>query len=374
MHLANNINMQNGLVGGVVLAGASSILLYTHAKIAGLSGIVEGLLIFRPHDDKRWCWSFIAGLISSGYALSQVYPQAFAENTTLTASAVIIGGVITGFGTRMGSGCTSGHGICGLPRWSLRSLVAVSSFMFTGAVTAFLTRETALANSLPVPLFTTSHVDRVAGSGDAQAFTALLPTGLAMTATVLTFSYNGWLSALLGRKEEPEEPAPAFSFNEHIGSYACGLLFGAGLGISGMCNPDRVINFLNFSNTTSGWDPSLMAVMGGGVLFNLITFQFLSKHDFKPMLKDVMHSVSSVLKMGKHPANLKIDFPLVAGSMMFGVGWGLAGICPGPGLVSLGALRGNASLFVPSLVGGMVLNQLLTSKNPLNLPPLKSSK
>jgi len=373
MHLANNIDMQNGLIGGVILAGASSVLLYTHAKIAGLSGIVEGLLIFKPNDDKRWCWSFVAGLVSSGYGLQQVYPQAFAQTTTLTTSAVIVGGLITGFGTRMGSGCTSGHGICGLPRWSLRSLIAVCSFMFTGGVTAYLTRETALGQSAPVALFTDAHADTVPGSGDTQAAAALLPTGLAMGATVLMFSYNRWLSGLLGRKEDPAEKAPAFNFAEHIGAYACGLLFGVGLGISGMCNPDRVINFLNFSNSTVGWDPSLMAVMGGGVLFNVITFQLLAKHEFKPMLKEVVHSVSSVLKMGQHPANLKIDFPLVAGSALFGVGWGLAGICPGPGIVSLGALRGNASLFVPSLVGGMVLSQLM-SANPFNLPPQKSNK
>lgn len=370
MHLANNIALKNGLIGGVILAGASSILIYTHAKIAGLSGIVEGLLIFKPNDDKRWCWSFTAGLVSSGYALLQVYPEAFAESSNLSVAAVVIGGLITGFGTRMGSGCTSGHGICGLPRMSLRSLVAVSSFMATGALSAYLTRETALGQTLG--LLTTSHADVVPGSGSAQAVTALVPSAVALGATVLTLSYNQWLASLFGRKADTT-PGPAFNLAEHIGAYACGLLFGIGLGISGMCNPDRVINFLNFSNATSGWDPSLMAVMGGGVLFNIITFEIMSKHDFKPMLKEVAHNISDVLKMRWHPHNLHIDFPLVAGSALFGIGWGLAGICPGPGLVSLGGMRGTASLFVPSLIGGMVMNQLM-GKNPLNLPPVKDAK
>lgn len=361
MQLASNIDLQSGMIGGIILAGASTILLYTHGKIAGLSGIFEGMLIFRPNDDKRWCWSFVGGLVSSGTVLLKYYPQAFNGDTTLTPSTVVAAGIITGFGARLGSGCTSGHGICGLPRLSLRSLVAVCTFMLTGGITAYLSRETSLSQHL----LTTVHSDLFM----EPMHKALLPSVLATIASVVTFSYNGWLGYFMGIKEDPSDKK--VSLLEHIGAYACGLLFGVGLGVSGMCNPDRVINFLNFSNKDAGWDPSLMAVMGGGVVFNLLTFRWLSQCQLQPMLNSAIASVGDVLKMGTHPANLKIDWKLVIGSALFGVGWGLAGICPGPGMVSLGGMRNNAVLFIPSLIGGVALNQLM-SGNPFNLP--KSSK
>jgi hypothetical protein len=82
------------------------------------------------------------------------------------------------------------------------------------------------------------------------------------------------------------------------------VVFGFGLGISGMLNPQRVIKFLDFTNE---WDPSLMAVMGGGVLFNMITFNILKKN-------------SNKIKYGTDPLNMKIDAPLIAGAAIFGLG------------------------------------------------------
>lgn len=104
MHLSNNINLQNGLVGGLIIGGASTLLMYTQGKIAGISGILSNMLVFKPNDDKRWCWSFIMGLITSGSALVQYYPQAFTHTTSLTQQSAILAGIITGFGTRLGSG------------------------------------------------------------------------------------------------------------------------------------------------------------------------------------------------------------------------------------------------------------------------------
>ena len=254
MQLATNIDMIHGALGGIAIGSAATALMYTQGKVAGLSGILEGMLIFRPNDNKRWCWSFISGLISSGAVLAIYYPQAFSEHTVLKNDTIIIAGVITGFGTRLGSGCTSGHGICGLPRLSLRSLLAVCTFMCTGALTAYLCRESSLSTSL----FQHMQINKY-----DTPLEALVPTAIGVVSSVLVFSYNGWLKSLLGleNSDSNKTTTAATTWGEYINSYIWGMVFGLGLGVSGMCNPSRVINFLNFSGS-EGWDPSLMAVMG----------------------------------------------------------------------------------------------------------------
>lgn len=125
-----------------------------------------------------------------------------------------------------------------------------------------------------------------------------------------------------------------------------------------MCNPDKVLGFLDFSGA-AGWDPSLMGVMGGGVAFNALTFFLMHKYNPPmPLAKDDAQ-LNKIIQMGNAPANLAIDWKLVTGSMIFGMGWGLAGMCPGPGLVSVGASVDSAFIFVPSMCAGMVLQDVI---------------
>lgn len=127
------------LVGGLLLGGAAAMLLLLTGKIAGISGILGALL--RPKAKDRW-WriAFILGLASSPLIYQLVAPlpavQVEADTPTLIAA-----GLLVGLGTRYGSGCTSGHGVCGLSRLSLRSLVATVAFMLSGFVTVFITRH-----------------------------------------------------------------------------------------------------------------------------------------------------------------------------------------------------------------------------------------
>lgn len=100
-------------------------------------------------------------------------------------------------------------------------------------------------------------------------------------------------------------------------------------------------------------------VMGGGVLLNLFTFQWLAGQVCSPKFKPGHPQLCQTLKMGNHPDNLKIDMKLVLGSALFGVGWGLGGVCPGPALVSLGSLNASARLFVPSIIGGVALHEFI---------------
>lgn len=124
------------LAGGAVLGVASALLFLTHGRIAGISGIV-GSLLQSSTRDRGWRLAFVVGIAISGLGASILAPAAVGASVR-TLPAVIIAGLLVGYGTRLGSGCTSGHGVCGLSRFSVRSLVAVATFMTTGVLTATL--------------------------------------------------------------------------------------------------------------------------------------------------------------------------------------------------------------------------------------------
>jgi uncharacterized membrane protein YedE/YeeE len=110
--------------------------LLTHGRIAGISGIAGGVL--RPAiPDRVWRLAFLGGLFAAGMVAAVVAPASIGAPIRSTG-ALVIAGLLVGFGTRLGSGCTSGHGVCGLARMSARSLIAVLAFMTTGAITAMI--------------------------------------------------------------------------------------------------------------------------------------------------------------------------------------------------------------------------------------------
>jgi uncharacterized protein len=118
-----------------------------------------------------------------------------------------------------------------------------------------------------------------------------------------------------------------------------GLLFGMGLALSGMTQPRKVIAFLDF---TGGWDPSLAFVMLAALAVHGLAYRFISGRT-APLFADQFAV----------PKLRRIDWKLLAGSAVFGIGWGLAGYCPGPAIVSLGSGRGQAIVFVSTLLLGM---------------------
>jgi len=124
------------LVGGVLIGSAAVLLLVLLGRIAGISGIVGGLLKWRP-DELGWRLAFVFGI-----ALAPVLFGLIASPPSVEISAgnplLIVAGLLVGFGARLGSGCTSGHGVCGLARLSRRSLVATLVFMATAFLTQFL--------------------------------------------------------------------------------------------------------------------------------------------------------------------------------------------------------------------------------------------
>jgi uncharacterized membrane protein YedE/YeeE len=125
------------LCGGVLIGLSASLLLLSDGKIAGISGIMGGLL--RPvKKDTAWRVLFIFGLLTGGLMFQFLSPEVFTIGITRSTSTLILAGLLVGFGTRLGNGCTSGHGVCGLSRFSPRSLVSTVTFIVTGAITVYI--------------------------------------------------------------------------------------------------------------------------------------------------------------------------------------------------------------------------------------------
>lgn len=127
-----------------------------------------------------------------------------------------------------------------------------------------------------------------------------------------------------------------------------GLIFGIGLVISGMANPAKVQNFLDLAGT---WDPSLAFVMGGAVVVTFIGYRLAFKRG-APVLDTEFHL----------PAKTAIDGRLLAGAAVFGIGWGLAGFCPGPAVTSLLLAAKGTLIFVPAMIVGLALARLLSAQ------------
>jgi uncharacterized membrane protein YedE/YeeE len=128
-----------GLAGGALIGLAATLLLWSIGRIAGISGIASGAFE-GVRGDRAWRLAFLAGMMLAGAIVLQFVPapqRAQSGSTTL----LLVAGFLVGFGTRLGNGCTSGHGVCGLGRLSLRSLAAVATFMATAAATTFVMRH-----------------------------------------------------------------------------------------------------------------------------------------------------------------------------------------------------------------------------------------
>jgi uncharacterized membrane protein YedE/YeeE len=135
---------------------------------------------------------------------------------------------------------------------------------------------------------------------------------------------------------------------QRISEFVVGVMFGLGLMLSGMTDPGKVIGFLDLFGE---WDPSLMFVMGGAIAVGFLAFAVAHKR--------TTNFFGGALHL---PTSQQIDRPLMIGSLMFGAGWGLAGFCPGPALVSMAAGQDKAVVFVIAMVAGMIMEEFVERK------------
>ena len=125
------------LIGGILIGFSASAMLLLMGKIAGISGIVGGLVSLKKND-VLWRIAFVAGLITGGFILRLLVPQAFDFGIIRSAGTLVLAGFMVGLGARVGNGCTSGHGVCGISRFSPRSIVATVIFIMVGAAGVYV--------------------------------------------------------------------------------------------------------------------------------------------------------------------------------------------------------------------------------------------
>lgn len=343
MSLASTFTPISGLLGGGLIGISAGTLLLLNGDILGASGIVSSATVspWKAITDPSQNWKLV--FLSSFLLTSTIYfgptfeaPAAatLSSGRSISTLGNILAGVLVGFGTKLGNGCTSGHGICGLPRMSIRSLAAVMTFMATGVTTTILTSPTGpLANYTEFLQTNTST-----STDDRLVFGGSLVTFSVVGATLLSTFF------MTRRKEGNGNASVKTSYIAKIGPAALsGIMFAAGLYNSGMIYASKVFGFMDVSAISSGnWDPTLALVMGGGLVTSWIAYQFVNLNgnacDVKVSRRAPLDSPLALPEGSKFsvPTNTSIDFNLLAGAALFGTGWGVAGICPGPGMLLAG--------------------------------------
>lgn len=127
--------------GGGLIGLAVSLMLFWNGRVTGISGIFYGATVKPELGDKAWRWYFIFGLIGGGFLLRFSLPNTFGEGLQTEPWTVVVAGLLVGFGTLLGNGCTSGHGVCGISRMSPRSMIATLSFIAAGVLSVYVFRK-----------------------------------------------------------------------------------------------------------------------------------------------------------------------------------------------------------------------------------------
>eukprot|EP01060_Flectonema_neradi_P005177 TRINITY_DN13432_c0_g1_i1.p1 TRINITY_DN13432_c0_g1~~TRINITY_DN13432_c0_g1_i1.p1 ORF type:complete len:339 (+),score=45.37 TRINITY_DN13432_c0_g1_i1:59-1075(+) len=312
-----------GVGGGILIAVSSSLNFVLKGRITGISGAVNSIINrYDSGGGLMWKESFMTGLMampvmakmllngSNGTTIGDVPVTIFDSEgiQPTTNTLLVLGGALVGIGTKMGSGCTSGHGACGLPRLSARSWAATLTFCATGILTATL----GLSEKVPdlgIPSLPSS-----------------VDTTLVMPPIIAFWAYRVFFNS--------------GSVSDSVFSFITGALFGMGLLFSGMCRPSKVIGFLTF--TAEKFDPQLVFVLGTAVLINLVTFNWATSKS-SPLLAATWSL----------PTAKDVDAKLLTGAALFGIGWGLCGICPGPGFMSALGSR-TIPLWAAAVVAGQL--------------------
>jgi uncharacterized protein len=360
-----------GIVGGALIGLTAAVLLLFNGNVFGCSGIASSVLT-KPSSvlspENAWKVVFLAAfflsssILSSWWADAATDPRLYSDPTVPIPScaADLIGGFLVSFGASLGSGCTTGHGVCGMARLSKRSFVAVGTFMSSAVVTAVVTSS---LNRQMIDSNGTVNPFKLSSMGPVFDPPALPWMGWLLSAL---FVMAAVVCLPRGRQSEgelsPLVPGPTSDASRFLSrsqakllpAVVAGALFSAGLAISGMDLQSKNLAFLDLAKISSGrWDPTLVLVMGSAVVVSFVSYQFVPGFGIVSGVKQL--ECPFVGTCFDVPNRTAIDMKLIVGAVCFGLGWGLTGLCPGPAWLQ--AAAGNKAvifLYVPTYLLGIV--------------------
>lgn len=322
------------------LTGASaSTLLLLNGDIMGFSGLINtmspdnlssNLQDASSHWKLVWLSTF---MLTVNFYVNHVQdanrdPRLETRDVPIASLAAhVLGGFLVGLGTKLANGCTSGHGVCGMARGSRRSWTAVPIFMSASMAT------TALINATPFQAYTgflkTSTLPLYSKLLGTLATAAVVALGLLRTTTKASVVDN-----------EQEATKQPFTVNQNklYGAAVSAILAALGLIVSGMTKKSKVNDFLDLCalcRSGGQMDMTLLAVMGSAMATSWLGYQMVKDWNLVPHSSTLPRPVVG----GKFsiPTNTAIDAHLVAGALLFGMGWGFTGLCPGPALYQAAA-------------------------------------
>mmetsp|Transcript_94227 Transcript_94227/g.196667 ORF Transcript_94227/g.196667 Transcript_94227/m.196667 type:complete len:399 (-) Transcript_94227:405-1601(-) len=307
----NGDSIALALCGGALLGASVVVKTSCLSGVLGISNYTKRL-IAQPELKRVF---FIGGMVIASVVLSYAYagtetlpvPGSSNSERSELVLRLIAGSFLVGLGASLQHGCTSGHGLTGIARLSPRSWVAVPTFMTVGLVSASLMQS---SQALPDQGF----------DGPDWWVGCVLAAGLAIFLVLVASAL--WV---VGRRGSDK----LIQLSLLLGEFVVGATFGSGLLISGMARASKVAAFLDV--LSGKWDPTLPFVMGGGVMVTFPYFQAVRWLGFQK--KAFLHPEHLDLP----PAHRMPDRTLVLGSTLFGFGWAVCGVCPGPIWVNLGA-------------------------------------
>jgi len=272
---------------------------------------------------------YLGGLVTGGiltrFLAPQNLPLLSQAATPMTAFWYGLAGLLVGLGSQMGSGCTSGHMICGLARLSKRSFVAVLTFCSVAFLNVKLLKTATWFNSTDALV--------------KQPFVVLPSVGYSL---LLVGIFGVIMAAYRGLYAVRSDDGTKY---ERISTYFNAVVFAMGLGLSGMTNPTKVLGFFDVGGPN--FDPTLVCVAMGATMLDMLLF---NAYILKQQRPKFAHKFSL-------PVLTDITPSLVVGSAIFGCGWGLMGICPGPAVVNLPTMAPQIMSFLVTFAIGVFLRE-----------------